>query len=237
MLMIWVGGISLSLAVASFLIFAVTTLFNRPTLGGGPPGTHAAIDLAGAAKVIDAVRKAGPSLSALIASVVFAWLAFEAAKRVPVEAQQNKNTLNVVSLTTLESCTLGGFADGQDRIPQGDGDSSGLVQNSRTGCLPALVSHLKKEDPLLVMLIGRVDRRELRTKVQAAYGSNFNLAYQRATAMKNYLSERSGKPGLPMIALAAGPANLDRSAGVESMAQDRCVEMFALWRGAVEPPK
>lgn len=254
MLTFWVGWVSLGLAVASFVVFAITTLSHRP-VAGGPPAAHAGFDLSGwakvgeaIAKIIDAVRQAGPSLSALLASIVFALIALYASQHIPPAPEPPHKTAGAAA--TSERCTVAGFADGANAIPAAsEGDALSGFSEDPPGCVSGFLSRLAKEDPLAVMLIGRVDKRELRADTRLAYGSNFNLAYQRALAMKDYLTARyqqavAGKQpsasskDVPAkwIALAAGPAKLGRDAVPAIMTRDRCVEILALWSGAAPQP-
>jgi hypothetical protein len=108
--------VSLGLGVFSFLIFVVT-LLQRPRADRGPeltsgPEGWAKLGEAGA-KVIDAFTKAGPTLSALIASLFFVGVGAYLSLNVPPSKPPEQKVITIGS--SVIRCVIEGFPDGERR--------------------------------------------------------------------------------------------------------------------------
>ena len=78
--------------------------------------------------------------------------------------------------------------------------------------------------PNLVVVVGRVDRRELRNALLRQYGSNWHLALRRADAVSDRFKS------VPLVIKAsAPPCNWDRSADEKTLGTDRAVTIHAFF--------
>jgi hypothetical protein len=247
-----VGWVSLGLGVFSFLVFCVT-LLRRPGVGGAPEVHGEAEGWAkfaeAAAKVVDAFAKAGPTISALIASMVFVAIAAWAASHVPSNTARPKQPPDEKATAAVaDRCVVSDLPEPTKQAGEMGVDGGLLDPSGNTGvqepegCLDSLIKRAAKEQPVFVLMVGRADRRELRPEVQQIYGSNFALAYQRAVLLKAYLLNRyslelaRNKAKLTpeafaarIVALVGGPIHIGEKADSQHLSEDRCVEVISYW--------
>ena len=109
-------------------------------------------------------------------------------------------------------------------------------------CLDSLIARASQEEPILVLVVGRVDKRQLRSEGRRLYGSNFTLAYQRAVSMRTYLVQRyrgaavqkkapltSEEFASRIAVTAGGPNHIEIKTDPSSLSDDRSVEVFSYW--------
>jgi len=251
MLLCAIGWTSLALGVVSFILFAVAMFLDRKSRPAGPEVRGAdIIKLAEAlAKLIDAFAKAGPTISALVASLIFvgfsAWVALRphpcGCSPEPAPVQSSR-----IPMTTV--CVVGGLPEPStlNQAPALSADVLAVFENAETqepkGCVRSTLEQAISNAPDLIFLIGRADRRQLRTRAMQVYGDNFAVAYQRSASLKEYLvdrfrgstARRSGTPSPEafssrIVTLSAGPSHVGRNLGKTVLAEDRCVELVAYW--------
>jgi hypothetical protein len=243
MLTVITGWVSVSLGLASFAIFAVT-LLRRPN-DGSPPITQAGPEgwaklAEGIAKVIEAFTKAGPSLSALIASLFFIGLAGYLSLKSPCKQTELKVVTSIAN-PTISRCLITGFGEGESNF---DITVPSAYREEPQGCLSSVAQQLSKEPPLLILVVGNVDKRELRSKLIKVYGNNLGLGYQRAISLKHYLltihpfvstaASSDTNSTVPMVeshivALPGGPTQVASVSNLKDLAGDRCVEVIGIW--------
>jgi hypothetical protein len=249
-----VGWVSLALGVASFTIFCITLYLSAQArapmservLGGAEGVARLAEALA---KVIDAFAKAGPTVSALVASLVFVGLSVWVALHGYKITDCGKATTVEKSVAVLsDRCIVAGLSEpkthGELRA-KGAGlvDLSGedVVQVPRV-CLDSVIARAREDQPILVLLVGRADKRQLRSESRRIYGDNFTLAYQRAVSMKEYLVDRyqagsaqdktqltSDAFASRIVVLAAGSDHIEAKTSARDRSDDRSVEVFSYW--------
>jgi hypothetical protein len=234
--------VSLGLGVFSFLIFVVT-LLQRPRADRGPeltsgPEGWAKLGEAGA-KVIDAFTKAGPTLSALIASLFFVGVGAYLSLNVPPSKPPEQKVITIGS--SVIRCVIEGFPDGRSDVPAvSDGGST----KDYYDCIDSMAKQISQDKLLQVLIIGRVDKRELRAKPSSLYGSNLGLAYQRAVATEDYLMSvyrrDYGQTHTPnnlterevaerVTVLPGGPRYVGPLSNNLALSHDRSAEIIALW--------
>lgn len=109
-------------------------------------------------------------------------------------------------------------------------------------CLEPVIDRFQKDQPILILLVGRTDKRQLNSEGRHIYGDNFTLGYQRAASMRDYLLERYRKDAsaqkMPLtsdafarriVVLTAGPDHIDPKTTDSEKSDDRCVEVFVYW--------
>jgi hypothetical protein len=234
MLAIWVGWVALVLSVASFVIF-VLTVVRRPGVAPQAPQAHGAADgarvLEALAKVIDAFSKAGPAVSALIGCFLFLGLAafMSLHGRAACKCAKDHSSSNSTQpQSSVSRCVVAGFTEGDVEMPKAN------MLEIPIGCLQVFVTRAGRKLPLLTMIGGRVDRRELRPRAKKRFGTNFTLAYQRAVSLREYLRTRipaSGTDGFAESALlfGAGPEHTEGTPTDVGMELDRSVAVFGIW--------
>jgi hypothetical protein len=157
--------------------------------------------------------------------------------------------------TASNGCVIAGLPGPSKR---GEAQVTGPVLNDffrneaarePTGCLNSTIDRVRKDQPILIFLVGRADKRQLHSEAQRIYGDNFTLAYQRALSLKTYLVDRY-RDKLPQttgrdeqedrekqvarfssrIAVTAGsPNHIDPKPTDRDMFEDRSVEVYGLW--------
>lgn len=250
--------VSCSLAVIAFLLFAalgferyLTLRDIRKRIKQGTAtqaemkGFDAALQgglLEGADKLIEAIAKLTDSLAkapllvvALIASLLFLIIALlavslackDCGKQEP-PAKVQTSQLNI----DIPHCTVGTFVEGKSQF---EGGSPNDLPN---GCLDNIRQRLRGTSPPVLLIIGHVDLRELKSQSRRIYASNLSLAYQRALVTRNTIT---GSPGteaqgsessLPAhaVLLAVGANNVRETGAVGEvqLAADRMAEIICL---------
>jgi hypothetical protein len=253
MLPLAVGWTSLALGVLSFLFFCFSVLFSaRRSAPKGAVVRGAEVDvpkLAEAlAKLVDAFAKAGPTISALVASIVFVGFAVWIALRVlSLTHCPEPSAVQMLPTPVTTECVITGLPEPARRTSTpGSTDlfssfDKEEIQEPR-GCLNTILDRAVHAPPQLMFLVGRADRRQLRAQSMRIYGENLALAYQRAVSLKAYLIDRykntaANSPGAVgpelfaarIVTLAAGPQYLGLNVDQETLSKDRCVEIVAYW--------
>ena len=128
------------------------------------------------------------------------------------------------------ACTVGAFADGDAKIPP-DSRRKGAAQNLQMqaeGCQKMIDDSKPDSNASLLEMtvIGHVDVRELSASARHDYGSNFNLAYQRALTVSNFLRKDLQSR---IVLLPAGPKYVGAKVPESQQASDRSVEVRAVW--------
>jgi hypothetical protein len=252
MLLCVVGWTSLVLGILSFAIFGFAMLYlDRKPSAKGPEVRAADLSkMAEAfAKLIDAFANAGPTISALIASMVFMGFAGWIATKGDTNGHCREHVPPVTSrlpMTTM--CVVNSLPDPitRDRAPASLTDVVAAFKNDNSqepkGCIKSTIDQAGKTIPDLMFLIGRSDRRQLRAAARQVYGDNLTVAYQRASSLRAYLVEQyrgtaAGKSGMftpemfesRIVTLAAGPSNIGSKLDKVKLSEDRCVEIVAYW--------
>jgi hypothetical protein len=128
------------------------------------------------------------------------------------------------------ACTVGAFADGDAKIPA-DPHKKGAAQNlqAQAGGCQKMIDDSKPDGNaslLEMIVIGHVDVRELTPSARRDYGSNFNLAYQRALSVSQFLRRDLQSR---IVLLPAGPKYVGARVPESQQASDRSVEVRAVW--------
>ena len=241
--------VSITLSVASFVIFAAfaaqryrevqriakEALQERPLKQAGmDTGLQGLPDadkvLEALAKLTDALSKAPMSVAALIAAMFFMLVALGASA---LEGRIDKKGSSVVKtslVTPATHCVVGYFGDGDHRLPS-------VIQDSPRGGLNQLAERMRREQPGLLLLIGRCDLRELKPEIRKTYANNLSLAYQRALSAGQYIL--GAKPGSwpaasdemtqRAVLLAAGASHIGSRVDAGLLREDRVVELISFW--------
>jgi hypothetical protein len=252
--------VSCALAVIAFLLFAALVferfltirdlrkrIAQRPATAEELKGFDAILQagpLEGADKLIEALANLTDSLAkaalpvvALIASLLFLIVALLAVylgckcckKEPPTKLQESRLTIDI------PHCIIGTFAEGKSQF------QGGLLKDSPSGCLNDIRKRLRGESPPVLVIIGHVDLRELKPQSRRIYASNLSLAYQRALATRNRITESAGTgdPGSKAasllsshtVLLAVGANNVRETGAVaeDLLAADRVAEIISLW--------
>jgi hypothetical protein len=250
-----VGWVSLALGVASFTIFCITLYLSAQArapmservLGGAEGVARLAEALA---KVIDAFAKAGPTVSALVASLVFVGLSVWVALHGYKIAECGKPPTVEKPVAALTGrCVVAGLPEpnthGQSQVSEAGliDLSGGDVTEIPRRCLDSVVDHALQDQPILLLIEGRPDKRPLRSGLKRIYVDNFTLAYQRGLSLKAYLVDRY-RDRLPPAAgkdeqvktfssriavTAGGPNHIGGDTTTSDMSDDRAVEVFSYW--------
>ncbi len=177
-------------------------------------------------KLTEALSKAPLLVTTLIAAIFFTTIALAAAALAP-KAGTSDGAKTAVYMNSYRCKVYFGDAD----------DSVARNRQNPDGCLEILAARLRKAAPSFLLLVGRVDSRELTAKARSIYTTNFSLAYQRAVAVSRFLLNEN--PGnwttasddlkARAITLAAGPSRLGRGVPPEVLQEDRVVEATAFW--------
>jgi hypothetical protein len=126
-----------------------------------------------------------------------------------------------------------------------NGLPEGLPVNAQypSACLDSIIDHALHDQPILILVEGRSDKRALRPGLKRIYGDNFTLAYQRGVTLKKYLIDRY-RSRLPqsstqgeqvekfssrIAVTAGGPNYIESKTSVSDESEDRCVEVFSYW--------
>jgi len=108
-------------------------------------------------------------------------------------------------------------------------------------CLDPLIDRFQKDQPILILLVGRTDKRQLNSDGRRIYNDNFTLGYQRAVSMRDYLLKRykavspqkmpltSDEFARRIVVLTGGPGHINAKTSKSDMSEDRCVEVFVYW--------
>jgi hypothetical protein len=248
-----IGWTSLVLGIASFIVFCAT-LFARKS---PPKGAHVKGEAEGLArlaeamaKVIEAFAAAGPTISALVASLVFVGFSVWVALHGCETTERSKVPTVEKSVPVLsDRCVIAGLPE-----PQTHGDSqsygAGLIDLSGRDviqmpkdCLDSVIAQAREDQPILMLLAGRADKRQLRSKGRRIYVDNFTLAYQRAASVKAYLlkhyQDESAQSKIRLtpeefasriVVLAAGPNHIEAKTSASELSDDRSVEVFTYWK-------
>jgi len=251
MLLCAIGWTSLALGAVSFILFAIAMFLDRKSGPRGPEVKGADIPkLAEAlAKLVEAFAKAGPTISALVASLIFvgfsAWVALRphpcgcSPEHAPVQNSRVPMTTMCVVSRLPEPSTL-------NQAPALSADVLAAFDNAETqepkGCVKSTLERAISNAPDLIFLIGQADHRQLRTRARQDYGDNFAVAYQRSELLKEYLVDRfrgstarRSEALSPeafasrIITLSAGPIHVGRNLDKTVLAEDRRVELVAYW--------
>jgi hypothetical protein len=243
-----VGWVALVLSVLSFFTFVglvaaetIRLLWQR----GGPEretrgGEEGWAKVGEAiAKIIDSLGKAGPAISALVASIAFMVIALMAARWAVQKPPPESPVPTRSAVIAPQRCVVSGFPDGDHHLrDSGQPNALSNLVEAPAGCVDQLIASGLRDELVTVFFIGRVDKRELRPEVQRVYGSNLALAYQRALALKSHVVARYRREAegdgskmrdvdTKLIPLSAGPSHVEGPLSQEQRASDRCVEIVA----------
>jgi hypothetical protein len=97
-------------------------------------------------------------------------------------------------------CEVGYFDPGDHRMPH-------ELEQFPSRCLDDLAQSVRKNNPALLLIIGRCDYRELRPEIRRVYATNLSLAYQRALSVKELLCGL-GRVKPTAVLLSAGASNV-----------------------------
>ena len=188
----------------------------------GPEGTRGK-------EIFDACVKALPPIVTLVIGFYFG-----------AHQDTPRSSGSLSSASVITRCVVVGFPDGMSRLSATK--STVELGQQPPGCVETLISRIKEAQPLFMLIVGRVDRRELISRTRETYGSNFALAYQRALTVQADLlrsyefgprgsEEHLSKDELAsrMVMLAGGPSYIDRELSESNLAADRCVEILGFW--------
>lgn len=118
-------------------------------------------------------------------------------------------------------CIVGPFGDGDAHLqPQTKGGARDLALRA-SQCAQQVTSGSQNDSLLQVTIVGHVDARELGRQSSRNYGSNFNLAYQRAIAVLALLNVAHERTSV----LVAGPQHVGPDLDDAQLADDRSVEV------------
>jgi hypothetical protein len=251
MLLCAIGWTSLALGAVSFILFAVAMFLDRKSGASGPQVKGADIpNLAEAlAKLVEAFAKAGPTISALVASLIFvgfsAWVAL---RPHPCGCGPEHTPVQNSSMPLTTMCVVHGLPEPStlDQAPVLSADVLAIFDNAETqepkGCVKSTLERAITNSPDLIFLIGQADRRQLRPRARQVYGDNFAVAYQRSALLKAYLVDRfrgsTARPSAALspqafasriVTLSAGPVHVGRNLDKAVLAEDRSVELVAYW--------
>jgi hypothetical protein len=251
-LLIVLFWVCLILSISSFLIFAAfaaqryTDIRNAakivaPELKkdedgmGTDPQSVADPDkiIEALAKLTDSLAKAPVSVAALIAAMFFMLMSLGASS---LEDKRNQNiggNTKTSIISPSSSCTVRYFDDGRHQLPAGVDDLPG-------GCLDALANRLRTEQPVVMLVIGRCDIREMTQEAKRIYGDNLSLAYQRALAVQQYLlGPKSGSWAAASrdvaeraVLLIDGASHIGPNVSPSVRREDRVVELVSFWSGS-----
>lgn len=243
--------VSILLAVFSFLIFAafakqkyvevqsVANKLHPEERKDGEEGTMETglqsltdVDkiIEALAKLTESLSKAPMSVAALVAAMFFILIALGASVLKANSEKKPESGVKTSLITPATHCTVGYFDDGEHQIPS-------RIDDSPSGCLSGLADRLRREQPVLLLLIGRCDRREMTRETSKTYGSNLSLAYQRALSVRQYLL--GAKPGAwpaasdemteRAVLSVGGASHIGRSVAPALLREDRVVELASFW--------
>jgi hypothetical protein len=252
MLLCVVGWTSLVLGILSFGTFGFAMLYlDRKPGAQGPrvKGADVSKIAEAFAKLIDAFANAGPTISALIASMAFIGFAGWVALRADTNGCRREHASPVtLRLPITTTCVVNSLPEPitRNRASASSTDIVAAFENENSqepkGCIKTTLDQAGQSIPDLMFLIGRADRRQLRKQARQVYGDNLAVAYQRAASLRAYLLERyrgaaTQEPRmLPpemfesrIVTLAAGPSNIGSKLDGIQLSQDRCVEIVAYW--------
>lgn len=123
--------------------------------------------------------------------------------------------------SVARACIVGPFGDGDAHLqPQTKGGARDLAQRV-SQCARQVTAGSQNESLLQVTIVGHVDARELGRQSSRNYGSNFNLAYQRAVAVLGLLNVAHERTSV----LVAGPQHVGPNLDDAQLAEDRSVEI------------
>ena len=129
--------------------------------------------------MIDSFVDTSPVIIALVSAIFFVALStYIALCQNSSQKHQNVDAF----MPAIGRCTITGLPSGSSNL----GAYETLVQEP-VGCLQSITSNLEQKVPSFVILVGRVDGRELSPPTQKLYKDNFTLAYQRAVAVRTIL--------------------------------------------------
>jgi len=150
--------------------------------------------------------------------------------------------------TVTDGCVVSRL---REPTTQGDSQASGAglvdlsdknVKQAPGGCVDSIIARAREDEPILILLVGRTDKRQLNSEGRRLYSDNFTLGYQRALSMKDCLLKRYKKDvsaqKMPltsdalaqrMVVLTGGPDHIDPKTSKSDMSEDRCVEVFVYW--------
>jgi hypothetical protein len=248
MLALAVGWTSLILGVASFLVFCLTLLFAKRKSGlviksedVSPTKLAEAL-----AKLVDAFAKAGPTISALVASIIF--VAFAAWIAMHICALPQARRSSDAAMPAITECVVTGLPE-PSNVTSNPFSAANLFsifdnqdRQEPKGCLSTTLDRARTDAPYLILLIGRADKRQLRAPMARIYGDNSTLAYQRAITLRAYLIDRydsfiahKPEPLSPelfasrVVTLSAGSNHIGSELDTATLSEDRCVELVAYW--------
>jgi hypothetical protein len=116
-------------------------------------------------------------------------------------------------------------------------------------CLDFVIQRALHDEPILVLIEGRGDKRPLGPGLRRIYGDNFTLAYQRGLSLKIYLIEHYRSKlsqntsseeqvrtfSSRIVVTAGGPNHIDADATTSDISDDRSVEVFSYWNTSPNP--
>lgn len=241
----WMAGLLAVLLCLTFIAFAVVKMMVlarvkpvtavAPEVKGLAAGVHGANlsaikeTLESMAKLTDSLAKAPLPVVAIVTAIVFMMLAILAAYlgRAPAAPPKPEAPAGT-AFVPGDRCIVSGFASGDHRLPA-------ALKDAPAGCFAALAKQLQTQELGSLLIVGRVDIRELNPKTRERYTENFTLAYQRGTAVRTQLFTATASP--PRLAKNAERA-LVMSAGAQAtgdrlptevLASDRVVELLPFW--------
>jgi hypothetical protein len=184
------------------------------------------------------LSKASPPVVALIASLIYLLLALGALTFLQGKEKKDKkdccNQSDAASrvVSTLSSCVVSGFPDGEAGLPKDPPQQPSL-------CLDRLFDAKDASSPALIFLIGHTDVRELHASVRRRFHDNPTLGYQRALAVQALISNMQAKEHADRSGAASVTSRVvlfDAGSGLipdpplhsGALAHDRSVEVLAL---------
>lgn len=248
----WMSGIA-------FVLFVVVLLYQvfgpKPGVeaagGAGDAAEQEGADAESFAKLIEAFAKladslnhAGPVVLLLMASIIFFVLALLAASLGTLKGETTGTPApgpKTQSSPATSVCVVYAFDVGRHELgPEG----LSHLKQTPDGCARSVVADVAGGAVSMLLLVGHADRQPLFGERLRYYGTNEELAYQRALEVKGALLGDYASAASPkltreefeqrIVALEGGWRYLGRRADGGQFALDRSVEMVACATGV--PP-
>jgi hypothetical protein len=191
--------------------------------------------------VAESRRISGPFVSLLLVALATAGGGMAAAcGGLHEDAGQPARKASVEVSASIETapCWVRAFPEAEHSIGNGDLQS---LKMEPASCVDALIQRLAHDPNVLIVVIGHVDKRELRRPKARIYGNSISLGYQRALAVRSALlnkyqvavprDTRNDPPSLEgrILAIATGAASIGERVNDAELEEDRAVEIRPYW--------